>query len=158
MIACGNRYEELCQKCLNEISEDISLEQIPPNAISWQSSMNPDDLPQKIRPDSLYWRKNLKSSVLFSQAIENMLEAGQVDLLIEIGPHSALQGPLKQIISKRLLKEKVPAPEYFPSLQRNMDSLLAMLLLCERLFLRNAPVDLVAVNALDCITNSQVHR
>lgn len=47
-----------------------------------------------------YWVKNLVSPVRFSTAVRNLLEfvSGR-SMFLEIGPHSALQGPLRQICS-----------------------------------------------------------
>lgn len=55
---------------------------------------------------SEYWVKNLVSQVKFNDAVnalaQRMTETSPLDaanIFIEIGPHSALQGPLKQILS-----------------------------------------------------------
>ncbi|KAI0124108.1 hypothetical protein BJ170DRAFT_735829 [Xylariales sp. AK1849] len=46
----------------------------------------------------LSWMKNLVSTVRFSEAVENMLMSGEeANIFVEIGPHSALRGPLNQI-------------------------------------------------------------
>lgn len=66
------------------------------------------------------------------------------DILIEIGPHSALKAPLQQI-----LKDIDKSPEYIPSLQRNEDSCISLLQLAGKLFSTNAEIDLVAVNSTD---------
>ena len=49
---------------------------------------------QVMSPD--YWRKNLESPVLFEDAIRVLLESEQYHF-IEIGPHSSLELPIKQI-------------------------------------------------------------
>lgn len=49
--------------------------------------------------DSSYWIHNLISPVKFSKAVSNLLESKQACVFLEIGPHSALAGPLKQICS-----------------------------------------------------------
>ncbi|KAI6351269.1 hypothetical protein MCOR25_010037 [Pyricularia grisea] len=61
---------------------------------------------------SYYWVRNLVSPVLFEGAVKEMLSGNEpgadaaapaasksLDLLIEIGPHSALGGPIEQILS-----------------------------------------------------------
>ena len=46
-----------------------------------------------------YWVKNLISTVMLPDAVSSMCSAGsKPDLLIEVGPHSALQGPVKEIL------------------------------------------------------------
>jgi amino acid adenylation domain-containing protein len=45
-----------------------------------------------------YWAQNLASPVLFSSAVQSFLGTAPMDtLFLEIGPHSALSAPLKQI-------------------------------------------------------------
>ncbi|KNG83279.1 putative polyketide synthase [Aspergillus nomiae NRRL 13137] len=53
--------------------------------------------PQEL--DAGYWRRNLESSVLFSDAVHCCLESNSSKRLafVEIGPHSALAAPLQQI-------------------------------------------------------------
>ncbi|KAH7303554.1 reducing type I polyketide synthase [Stachybotrys elegans] len=65
-----------------------------------------------------YWVDNLTSPVLFSQAIKSLCEPGpssqvHVDLLLEVGPHSALQGPIRDTTS--ILSSH---PEYTSCLRR----------------------------------------
>lgn len=61
-----------------------------------------------------YWVQNLVAPVLFSDALlELLLPMGpggrsktcEVDLLIELGPHSALRGPIKQILEYNSIKQ-----------------------------------------------------
>lgn len=62
---------------------------------------------EEVSPELLgtyYWVRNLVSPVQFSDAIAELVAPGgseesDVDLLIEIGPHSALGGPVEQILS-----------------------------------------------------------
>ncbi|RMZ82570.1 hypothetical protein DV738_g1477, partial [Chaetothyriales sp. CBS 135597] len=107
---------------------------------------------QTIGPD--YWRANLESPVLFSQAVKNLVNAHPVDQLIEIGPHSALQGPLRQI-AKATSEQKFP--EYNATLVRKSDGTENLLTLAGTLFCKGHEVNLTRVNAieaLDSITNS----
>lgn len=49
--------------------------------------------------DAAYWRSNLESPVLFDTSVANLLKfQGQNSVLVEIGPHAALSGPLRQIL------------------------------------------------------------
>ncbi|KAF2143954.1 uncharacterized protein K452DRAFT_316749 [Aplosporella prunicola CBS 121167] len=57
-----------------------------------------------------YWIRNLVSPVLFADAVKELVvpsdgDGGNtVDLLVEIGPHSALGGPIEQILSHHGIK------------------------------------------------------
>ena len=69
---------------------------------------------------SLYWRQNLENPVLFYSATQSMLSQLPLDsILLEVGPHSALAGPLRQIF-KASRNDKIPV--YVPSLTRGQDS------------------------------------
>ena len=103
---------------------------------------------------STYWVSNLTSMVRFSEAIANMcgIAAGgptssggvPVDTLIEIGPHSALEGPVKQTIKSRLTKE--PAVEYASCLVRNKNAVETCLQLAAQLCMQGYPLNYEAVN------------
>ncbi|KAI5854487.1 polyketide synthase [Durotheca rogersii] len=68
-----------------------------------------------------YWRQNLEQPVQFSSALANLVAAGNNKIhLIEIGPHSALKGPINQIRTGLKLDEK--ALPYSSTLVRNEDA------------------------------------
>lgn len=56
-----------------------------------------------------HWVKNLAQPVLFSAALESICASDShgtnVDFLLEIGPHSALAGPIRQILSTSSLEK-----------------------------------------------------
>lgn len=113
--------------------------------VCWVSSVHPDEpVPQQV--SASYWMKNLESPVMFCEAISNVLGGvtSQVDVLVELGPHPSLKGPLDQIC-KSLGRDV----SHVASLRRGEDSRKSMLQLAGSLFALNAPVDLVAVNAVD---------
>lgn len=51
--------------------------------------------------DLRYWQKNLESPVLFNSAVSCLLKhpVGKNPIFVEVGPHSALAGPLRQILA-----------------------------------------------------------
>ncbi|KAJ5736904.1 uncharacterized protein N7483_002029 [Penicillium malachiteum] len=86
------------------------------------------------------WSSNLQCPVLFNQAVQTILTADEfsdVDLLIEIGPHSAMAGPIKQIRAE-VQGEKL---EYLPTLLRGSDSAAQLLKFAGELFLRDVDVN-----------------
>lgn len=97
-----------------------------------------------------YWVENLTSPVLFSQAIQSLCGTSgdsmknNVDIIIEIGPHSALQGPVRQILQS--VKGSSPNIQSMPSLIRNEDSVSAMLQLSARLFMSGCQLQMGNVN------------
>ncbi|KAH7398011.1 putative polyketide synthase [Cadophora sp. MPI-SDFR-AT-0126] len=104
-----------------------------------------------------YWVKNLVSPVLFSDSVRNMcLTTGgkrkgrrrtevTIDALIEIGPHSALSGPIKQILQAdpKLASASI---EYLSILSRSKDAVETSLNLAASLFKRGVPLTMQAVN------------
>ncbi|RFU36270.1 hypothetical protein B7463_g122, partial [Scytalidium lignicola] len=103
-----------------------------------------------------YWVKNMVSPVKFSQAVQSMLRnsggrkvlrrSGRttVDILLEVGPHSTLKGPLKQILDK----EKLVVP-YFHMLSRGKAASSTILKAAGDLFTRGVTVDILRANRLD---------
>lgn len=99
-----------------------------------------------------HWVRNLTNPVLFSQAFESMCftspqsksKADNVDLIVEIGAHSTLAGPIRQILKAR----GVELP-YVSCLQRSVDAMDTMQDLVCVIQSHGYPVDLTAVNAPD---------
>lgn len=110
------------------------------------SSVTNEILAERAVLDHTYWSANLRSPVLFNQAVQTILTSQQfenVDLLIEIGPHSAMSGPIKQIKAE-VKSEKL---DYLPTLLRGADSAVQLLKLAGELFLRNYPMDMERVTS-----------
>lgn len=86
-----------------------------------------------------YWRQNLESPVLFYSATRAILDqSSQESLFLEIGPHSALAGPLRQIFKG--VKISKP-PVYVPSLVRGRNSTRSLLTAVGQMYLSNVPIN-----------------
>ncbi|KAG8528377.1 putative Hybrid PKS-NRPS biosynthetic cluster [Bacidia gigantensis] len=100
--------------------------------------------PKKMQ--SKYWVSNLTGQVRFCDAVTNMLlndeEEVNVDALIEVGPHHALKGPVKEIMKS--LKLDIP---YVPTLSRGTPDFEALLTCAGQLFSLGYNVDLPSVNS-----------
>lgn len=117
-----------------------------PTTAKMVSSVTNKIIPEMTVLDHTYWSANLRSPVLFNQAVQTILtsrEFEQVDLLIEVGPHSAMAGPIKQIKAE-LKAEKL---EYLPTLLRGTDSAVQLLKLAGEMFLRSYPMDMERVTS-----------
>lgn len=90
---------------------------------------------------SRYWQKNLESPVLFRSAISSILKhpVGKNPVFLEIGPHSALAGPLRQIT-----QESSVAP-YISAMIRNQDCVESFLSAVGKLYTLQVPIDLKAL-------------
>ncbi|KAH3958559.1 hypothetical protein HBH98_077040 [Parastagonospora nodorum] len=100
-------------------------------------------------PSPDYWKQNLESPVLFTQAVESLLMDVKLKLntIIEIGPHSALEGPIRHIRDK--LNRNAKELDYMASLVRGENATTRLLSVAGRLFVKGYNVDLEAVNAIE---------
>lgn len=90
-----------------------------------------------------YWQANLESPVRFREAVTCILnhEIGKNAVFLEIGPHSALAGPLRQIFTQ----VSSPAPSYISTMIRNKNTIGSFLTAVGKLFSHNIHVDLKAL-------------
>ncbi|KAF2768961.1 reducing type I polyketide synthase, partial [Teratosphaeria nubilosa] len=101
-----------------------------------------------------YWVNNMISPVLFSQSLSNMCVGLKtpsdanttrfVDALIEIGPHSALAGPIRHILSTSELDGS--GITYASCLVRNKNAVTTLQSLACALLMQGYPVKLENVN------------
>lgn len=89
-----------------------------------------------------YWVQNLTSPVLFLSAVSAIIESLRQPLaFLEIGPHSALAGPVRQIIRK-----DAKDAHYISTLVRNEHALTAVLKTAGELWISNVDIDFDSVN------------
>ena len=105
-----------------------------------------------------YWVRNMVSPVQFAKALEALIsslpatshrkgrDGHSADVMLEIGPHSALQGPLRQILTK---VGKIDKFDYLSMLIRRKDAAVTSLEALRHLWIRGAPVKLLKVNIPD---------
>ncbi|CAG8179935.1 unnamed protein product [Penicillium salamii] len=97
--------------------------------------------------EASYWVKNLVSTVKFAEAIESLLAKGESGrksnvLFVELGPHPALKGPIKQILQAT---DETKAT-YYPTLSRDTDNLKALLGLAGHIFKLGGSLDFANIN------------
>lgn len=97
------------------------------------------------------------SKVKFSQAVQSLVDFSPskkrrhdhkpfVDIMIEVGPHAALQSPLKQILS---VNKKVASDSYVSLLHRGSNAVSTALNAIGRLFTNGDLVDVLKVNTAE---------
>ncbi|THW23325.1 putative polyketide synthase [Aureobasidium pullulans] len=102
--------------------------------------------------DASYWVQNLVQPVLFADAMKTVLTApghtGRApNIIVEVGPHAALKGPIKQTAEAMSTKQaQAPSLNYIPSLVRGSEDVEAMLSLAGSLYTLGSSVDLGEVN------------
>ncbi|KAH8653815.1 hypothetical protein BX600DRAFT_527092 [Xylariales sp. PMI_506] len=148
MASIGQQFEEMLANGIEHIMRLGLVDQsrcYPP--IKWLSSVTPEkEVAHGVNMAS-YWRSNLESPVRFAQAVANMMDQDSSiapDILVEIGPHSALKSPIEQIV-----KAAGKSAQYAVALKRDQDARTTILQLAGLLFGLNAELDMVAVNAVD---------
>ncbi|KAL8716996.1 MAG: hypothetical protein Q9225_005722 [Loekoesia sp. 1 TL-2023] len=95
--------------------------------------------------DSTYWALNLESPVLFNQAILTLTETMPgLDMVLEIGPHPALSGPIRQIA-----KGTDRTLSHIPTLKRGENDVDQLLALAGELWAKSSPIDITAVTSVE---------
>ncbi|TRX91832.1 hypothetical protein FHL15_007385 [Xylaria flabelliformis] len=90
-----------------------------------------------------YWVRNLTSPVRFLQGMRRMLsDMPELNVMIEIGPHPALSGPLRQIMQE---EQKPNNIKILSTLQREKHDVREMLQLAGHLWMNNVPLDMRCV-------------
>ena len=102
--------------------------------------------------DSSYWVDNMVNPVMLSQTLQKLCFPkrsagafeGSIDVLIEVGPHSTFESPVKQILKANAGSGS--ELKYLYTLKRDQNATQTMLNLASRLFEMGHDVDLAKVN------------
>lgn len=101
--------------------------------------------------DVTYWVQNLTCAVRFDEAVQSMCipqtkseHKTGVNCLVELGPHAALQGPIKQILKH--LGGPISKIAYTTMLSRKRDAVQTALAVAGSLFVKGATLNMGAVN------------
>ncbi|KAF4208764.1 hypothetical protein CNMCM8927_008713 [Aspergillus lentulus] len=101
--------------------------------------------------DAGHWRKNLELPVLFSTAVDGVLAESPAHrkIFLEIGSHSVLSGPLRQIFT-----HKSSESVYISTLIKSESETCCLLKTAGQLYLHGHTVDFQAINGKgDIVTN-----
>lgn len=151
MKSVSAKYTELIRLAKGMLNLDSPK---PSKAVMISSVLN-SQITRDAVVDGQYWSANLCNPVLFNQAIQTVLTDTSIDLLIEIGPHSTLSGPVRQICASL----ECETLRYLPTLIRNQDSALQLLKLAGELFLKGYPLDTEQLTSIEeTLPNGKVHR
>ena len=103
------------------------------------------DLRKPAGLDTEYWVQNLTSRVRFSDALEAMCLSTTPDIVVEIGPHNALESPIKQTLS-RLKAGSAELPMYMSTIKRKSNALCDLQKLAARLYMRGVFINFRSIN------------
>ena len=87
-----------------------------------------------------YWKANLISPVLFAPALRKAMCDNSNRLFLEVGPHSTLAGPIRQLVGEMGLK-----CQYIPTMIRGQDCQKSLLSAFGQLYQTGLPLDLATL-------------
>jgi acyl transferase domain-containing protein len=143
MSDVATAYETLLASSLELLSEDDRL--WCNDRSEMVSSVTGKILTGGTLPEG-YFSMNLRQTVRFDEAVQRMgsdESFSGVNVVLEVGPHSALAGPFKQIC----VAAKFDRFTYIPSMVRNKNDGDQLLSVAGSMFLNNYPLSLEEVNA-----------
>ena len=113
MALVGDLYSNLIAQHLSPRKPKIPFfSSVTPRLLSEASDFGPK-----------YWQDNLENPVMFHSAVKALLvESKECLVHLEVGPHQALSGPLRQIYN-----EKSVSINYVPTLVRHKDDAVSFL-------------------------------
>ncbi|CAG8910253.1 unnamed protein product [Penicillium egyptiacum] len=138
MLAIGKQYESLVSSAFDDHRKGFFKY---PQEATFFSSVTGELKGNGFAP--AYWRENLEKPVRFIDAVSQMAESG-AHQIIELGPHSALELPIKQI--RNHLKLSPSQLPYASALTRGKNSTESILSLAGHLWINNHPIQMSLVN------------
>lgn len=133
MAEIGDKYHALIENHISSKSSTRRLKKL------FFSSVEGTLLTPESNLQSRYWQRNLESRVLFHSAISSIIRHKIANnmVFLEVGPHSALASPLRQVQSH--LSNTSP---YASTLVRNQNDVESFLTAVGKLYTLNASLDL----------------
>ncbi|KAL8793204.1 MAG: hypothetical protein Q9195_004234 [Heterodermia aff. obscurata] len=128
MKLAGNNYRKLISKHITAYPPKIPFySSVYGGRVLLESS--------EFGPD--YWQENLEKPVLFHTAVKTLLREVPRMVQVEVGPHHALRGPLRQIY-----QETGVSVRHIPTLSRGENDTRALLSTMGQLFTAGIPIRL----------------
>ncbi|KAG6041353.1 Type I Iterative PKS, partial [Claviceps citrina] len=140
-VAYHSRHMELAAGSYLDSIQDVVATSTD---VAFYSALKGQLLEDTSELDATYWVNNLTQPVLFSTALQALCHAEEPDVLVEIGPHSTLEGPIKHVM--KAVGDKAKRMTYMSSLKREENATRSMLMLAGNLFKKGAALDFSGVN------------
>lgn len=141
-VAYHSKHMELVADDYLQSIRDV--EAVAGNGVSFFSSLHGENLSDTKELDAQYWCDNLTHPVRFASSLHELCVNARPDILIEIGPHAALGGPVKQILKG--VGQQASGITYLSSLVRDQDATTTTVKLAGDLFMRGYPLNFEAIN------------
>jgi acyl transferase domain-containing protein len=151
----SHHMKRVADAYLQHISSIRTKEASPDNTVHMVSSVTGKSIKnEQLGPD--YWVQNFVSPVLFTDAVSTLLQdptrrrrrarSGEsaFDILLEVGPHSALKGPLRQILQHN----DISAVTYASILLRGEDAVRSAIRAVGELCIHGVSINVSQVNSV----------
>lgn len=136
MMTVADHYEELMQQDHSRLTSKV-ISGNRQNPVKFISTVTTDEVDVSSCLPSQYWVSNLVSPVLFNTGLKRLLSGmSESAVLLEVGPHAALGGPIRQICS-----HMGRACTYIPVQRRKTDCDVAFLSALGKLYQEGAAID-----------------
>lgn len=150
------QMQQVAQQYMDQLG-CISEGEAPTHSLLMLSTVTGQQVDHSALQQPNYWVKNLVSPVKFSEAFSHLciennhkkidrshLKSLKIDLCVELGPHSALMGPIRDIFAH--VSTSGQSLPYFAAVERNKSAVHSILTLAGDLECHGASVDLFRVN------------
>ncbi|KKY36930.1 putative polyketide synthase [Diaporthe ampelina] len=154
--------EELAKPYLDSLDGIADETSEPRNTVKMFSSVTGAEVSDQTLREPQYWVDNMVSPVRFHQAVAATLDHASAQslasslALIECGPHSALKGPVQQILTAHPAIDAAKTP-YVSLLARKEDALSTALTAAGTLWQHGLPVKLAVVNSTNSVPEDLTH-
>ncbi|KAL1852420.1 Type I Iterative PKS [Diaporthe australafricana] len=144
--------EELAKPYLESLKGIDHEESEHNTCVKMFSSVTGNEISDKALREPQYWVDNMTSPVQFHQAVDGILDHARAKalssslVLVECGPHSALKGPVQQILRAHGTVDPAKIP-YVSLLTRKEDAITTALTAAGTLWQHAVPVNLAVVNS-----------
>ncbi|KAI1370878.1 hypothetical protein F4677DRAFT_464877 [Hypoxylon crocopeplum] len=158
MAAVGMAYDVMLAGAMGNLSDEDLLWCRPRSQMISSVTGEPIADESNSLPAS-YWTANLRQRVLFNTAVQRLgydKDYAHINYIVEVGPHSALAGPFKQIC--RADEKMANRFTYVPSLVRNRNDADQLLSVAGSLFVAGYTVDLEEVNSAGFPSTNNIRK
>ncbi|KAL2139934.1 hypothetical protein VTI28DRAFT_4479 [Corynascus sepedonium] len=147
-VAYHSPHMKLAAEDYMEFIKDVT-KPVSGGSVRFYSSLHGCEVKDLTTLNASYWVDNLVCPVRFSMALRELCSAAEVpDIIVEVGPHGALEGPIKQTLQAISHLSPNP-PRYLSTLSRRKDATTTMLSLAASLYMAGQLLEFAAVNGED---------
>lgn len=131
----------------DSIKETMSTPPSSTSPVEFYSSLRGTKVEDSSALDAQYWVENLTKPVRFSTSVKQMCMINPPDIVVEIGPHAALEGPVKQVLKS--IGPQASKTVYLSALYRNQCAVNTSVKLAAALYMKGQSLNMAAINLED---------